>query len=241
MGLNVLYAEPPECRNINVRKEGNGDDAPLCVDVKVVGIAYHDDYKLMTKLLGCNKQQAKNLWSDNENQEPAYPFLDEFETIATFEEGQHCQLAKKDFKNIRVKGIKLKPIGNGSVRLSLTIQIPGVEKKLIAFLADKIKKKLEVVIYADADLFDDVEDLPVAEALSGETQEDPIYGDAVKYVREHGKASVSRLQQGFQIGFNRSALIIAQMVADEVVKEVDGGFEVIFEGVEKQADIEGSE
>ena len=56
------------------------------------------------------------------------------------------------------------------------------------------------------------------EDLSG----DPIYKEAVAFVTNQGKASISLLQRRFRIGFNRSARYIEQMEMDGIVGPADG-------------------
>ncbi len=51
---------------------------------------------------------------------------------------------------------------------------------------------------------------------------DPIYADAVAFVREQGKASISLIQRRFRIGFNRAARFIEQMEQDGIIGPPDG-------------------
>ncbi len=51
---------------------------------------------------------------------------------------------------------------------------------------------------------------------------DPVYNDAVAFVLEQGRASISLLQRRFRIGFNRSARFIEQMEKDGLVGAQEG-------------------
>ena len=51
---------------------------------------------------------------------------------------------------------------------------------------------------------------------------DPIYADAVGFVREQGKASISLIQRRFRIGFNRAARFVEQMEQDGIIGPADG-------------------
>lgn len=51
---------------------------------------------------------------------------------------------------------------------------------------------------------------------------DPIYADAVAFVREQGKASISLIQRRFRIGFNRAARFVEQMEQDGIIGPADG-------------------
>jgi len=69
---------------------------------------------------------------------------------------------------------------------------------------------------------------PGAESNSGETsadgdsEDDPLYGDAVKLVVEFGKASTSLLQRRLRIGYGRAAHLIDLMEQDGIVGAADG-------------------
>lgn len=52
--------------------------------------------------------------------------------------------------------------------------------------------------------------------------DDPIYGEAVQFVMEQGKASISLIQRRFRIGFNRAARYVEQMEQDGIVGPADG-------------------
>ena len=51
---------------------------------------------------------------------------------------------------------------------------------------------------------------------------DPMYAEAVAFVREQGKASISLIQRRFRIGFNRAARFVEQMEQDGIIGPADG-------------------
>src|ERR1700732_4123450 len=55
-----------------------------------------------------------------------------------------------------------------------------------------------------------------------ESEDDPMYGDAVKLVVEFGKASTSLLQRRLRIGYGRAAHLIDLMEQDGIVGAADG-------------------
>jgi S-DNA-T family DNA segregation ATPase FtsK/SpoIIIE len=62
-----------------------------------------------------------------------------------------------------------------------------------------------------------------SEDLAGEgIPDDPVYPEAVAFVMEQGKASISLIQRRFRIGFNRAARFVEQMEQDGVVGRADG-------------------
>jgi len=51
---------------------------------------------------------------------------------------------------------------------------------------------------------------------------DPMYDQALEFVMDQGKASISLIQRRFRIGFNRAARIIEQMERDGLLGPQDG-------------------
>jgi S-DNA-T family DNA segregation ATPase FtsK/SpoIIIE len=56
----------------------------------------------------------------------------------------------------------------------------------------------------------------------GDLADDPEYRQAVHFVMEQGKASISLIQRRFRIGFNKAARYIEQMEADGIIGPQDG-------------------
>ena len=56
----------------------------------------------------------------------------------------------------------------------------------------------------------------------GDTIDDPLYGQAVEFVMEQGKASISLIQRRFRIGFNKAARFVEQMEQDGIIGPADG-------------------
>ncbi len=57
---------------------------------------------------------------------------------------------------------------------------------------------------------------------AGDIASDPMYAEAVEFVRSQGKASISLIQRRFRIGFNKAARLIEQMEKDGIVGPADG-------------------
>jgi S-DNA-T family DNA segregation ATPase FtsK/SpoIIIE len=55
-----------------------------------------------------------------------------------------------------------------------------------------------------------------------ESLTDPVYPQALDFVMEQGKASISLIQRRFRIGFNRAARFIEQMERDGLLGPADG-------------------
>jgi S-DNA-T family DNA segregation ATPase FtsK/SpoIIIE len=57
---------------------------------------------------------------------------------------------------------------------------------------------------------------------SGDIVDDPMYNEAVEFVRQQGKASISLIQRKFRIGFNKAARFVEQMEKDGIIGPADG-------------------
>ena len=62
----------------------------------------------------------------------------------------------------------------------------------------------------------------VGSGPGGDVASDPMYTEAVDFVRSQGKASISLIQRRFRIGFNKAARFIEQMERDGIVGPADG-------------------
>jgi S-DNA-T family DNA segregation ATPase FtsK/SpoIIIE len=56
----------------------------------------------------------------------------------------------------------------------------------------------------------------------GDIAGDPMYNEAVEFVRQQGKASISLIQRKFRIGFNKAARFVEQMEVDGIIGPADG-------------------
>ena len=52
--------------------------------------------------------------------------------------------------------------------------------------------------------------------------DDPKYREAIEFVTDQGRASISMIQRRLRIGFNRAARFIEQMEADGIIGPQDG-------------------
>lgn len=57
---------------------------------------------------------------------------------------------------------------------------------------------------------------------SGDIDKDPLYDQAIEFVQDQGKASISLIQRQLRIGFNRAARFIEQMEKDGIIGPQEG-------------------
>ncbi len=116
------------------------------------------------------------------------------------------------------------PPGTGvAQRVHSSFVSDGEVAKIVADL-----KKLGQPVY-DEEITESVPDngAPGA-AVDGEGEEDPLYDEAVRFVTQSGKASISSVQRALRVGYNRAARMIETMERSEVVSpSVNGKREVL--------------
>ncbi|MDF1583581.1 MAG: DNA translocase FtsK [Methyloprofundus sp.] len=69
------------------------------------------------------------------------------------------------------------------------------------------------------------QDEPVESTSNSETPEDEVdvlYDEAVNFVMDSGKASISSVQRRFKVGYNRAARMIDQMEEENIISEPEG-------------------
>ncbi|MBW6453848.1 MAG: cell division protein FtsK [Methyloprofundus sp.] len=69
------------------------------------------------------------------------------------------------------------------------------------------------------------QDEPVESTSNNETPEDEVdalYDEAVSFVMDSGKASISSVQRRFKVGYNRAARMIDQMEEENIISEPEG-------------------
>ncbi len=82
--------------------------------------------------------------------------------------------------------------------------------------------------YLDEIFSESVDSIPVPgfstgdEGEGGDSESDPLYDEAVAFVTETRKASISSVQRKLRIGYNRAARLIEQMEVSGVVSEMGG-------------------
>lgn len=65
-------------------------------------------------------------------------------------------------------------------------------------------------------------EVPLSEEVAdGALDDDPLYEEAVEFVRKSKRASISALQRKLKVGYNRAARMIEQMEAAGVIKPMD--------------------
>lgn len=82
--------------------------------------------------------------------------------------------------------------------------------------------KVDFADFGNDDADDASEDFGQPASRGNEIVDDPIYAEAVQFVLDNGKVSISLLQRRFRIGFNRAARFVEQMEKDGLLSQADG-------------------
>ncbi len=96
-------------------------------------------------------------------------------------------------------------------------------------LADQEGQIVNVLICDTSHLTESKEGMPQAASNQGsldmgddetDIENDPLYMEAVAFVRKSGRASISSLQREMRVGYNRAARLIERMESEDVVSEM---------------------
>ena len=82
--------------------------------------------------------------------------------------------------------------------------------------------KIDFAEFGNDDADDASEDFGQPASRGNDIVDDPIYAEAVQFVLDNGKVSISLLQRRFRIGFNRAARFVEQMEKDGLLSQADG-------------------
>lgn len=82
--------------------------------------------------------------------------------------------------------------------------------------------KIDFAEFGNDDNDDATEEFGQQSSRGNDIVDDPIYAEAIQFVLENGKVSISLLQRRFRIGFNRAARFVEQMEKDGLLSQADG-------------------
>jgi S-DNA-T family DNA segregation ATPase FtsK/SpoIIIE len=92
-----------------------------------------------------------------------------------------------------------------------------------AYVSDEEKRRVtdHVREYGPPDYIENLIP-PESEDAAGSGELDPLFSEAVEFVRSKGRATISLVQRQFRIGYNRAARIIEEMEREGVIGPQDG-------------------
>ncbi|WP_077071578.1 DNA translocase FtsK [Mailhella massiliensis] len=82
--------------------------------------------------------------------------------------------------------------------------------------------KIDFAEFGNDSAEDASEDFGQPASRGNDIVDDPIYAEAIQFVLDNGKVSISLLQRRFRIGFNRAARFVEQMEKDGLLSQADG-------------------
>ena len=77
--------------------------------------------------------------------------------------------------------------------------------------------KIDFAEFGNDSAEDASEDFGQPASRGNDIVDDPIYAEAIQFVLDNGKVSISLLQRRFRIGFNRAARFVEQMEKDGLI------------------------
>ena len=82
--------------------------------------------------------------------------------------------------------------------------------------------KVDFAEFGNDESEESAEDFGQTASRGNDIVDDPIYAEAIQFVLDNGKVSISLLQRRFRIGFNRAARFVDQMEKDGLLSQADG-------------------
>jgi hypothetical protein len=257
MPLDCQFIGGIETEHVNHRKIDPNDPEVLAVDLKITGqLSWEVLAKLLCcSLTEINNLWHPE--TNDENQAPRFPMQKKIELTNTYREHQ-LFLGDHKFLGVQLKKFtyEFRKHRRISLTFSATIEKPTDEEVL--FFTHILKDNVSCSIGCDPDMFDELEAYEnklLLEAMSGsktkrkkeeqldmlpaeEEQEeeggedfdsDPLYEEAVAFVKEFRRATASSIQRKLKIGYNRSCRLLEMMEKNGVVSEMNsqGGRDVL--------------
>lgn len=110
-----------------------------------------------------------------------------------------------------------------TIKDGVKIQVNALEMSEALLDISRMKGKKMILLAADPEIYFGVENMPhsTPDQASLIDKDDPLYSEAIKWVHENKKSSISALQRGLRIGYNRAARLLEQMESDGYLSEIN--------------------
>jgi len=196
-----------EIKHINTRKEGPDEEKVLALDIKLTA-------KIDARLLDYFDSELAGFLFIPDGAGAVRNTA--MEPIKFKHEIENCDLsiAGLDFHGVKVSKFSIEPVDGRQAWLTWQNSFQPSSNE-VAIISEYLMDEVEVAVASQPDLFEH-DNRPQLAAVP-ETSDDDLYLQAVAMVRQSRRASVSHIQRGLRIGYNRAARLIEQMEVDGYV------------------------
>lgn len=217
MGINFT-ASDATLKHLNIRKEGNEEDAIAAIDLK---IECECAAGVLIPLLGADR--APVFWHDNPDQDVLYHGLLEIKCSAYYED-HDLHFCGLDFKGVKLKNFSFTPTPKKNIELVFSASIKSPTNREINVLVEQLHEMSALQVIAPPDLFEHQPDIAHPQLKQPDllhSNSDLLYPEAVAFVKESGNCTIAHLQRVLKVGYNRAAALIETMESNGIVSVAD--------------------
>lgn len=136
--LSIKFLKGAALEHINVRKQGNEDDAFMALDLKLSGEC---SSSCLPRILGCEPSHIAAFWREDGDNNPLFSGITEIKSWAEFENCElNLDIRDNPFQGVKVKNIRFKPVSNLNVILTISVSIDDVSNSDIPLLANQLRE-----------------------------------------------------------------------------------------------------
>jgi len=209
--------------HLNFRKQGKDQDE-VAIDIKFQGEEIPAAWFLPVFGIAAERILHDAFWDTKAPDQPArFINLKGIKLDAEWDGRHSFQLASGLYEDRieKLKGFNLTPRGRRRFDCEFSLTVLNPKTTLVDYLVEYNKETVRLEITPDPDLFDQ-DDSPHRLADASQPSEtdsakggddDPLVFQAAAWVRENNKASISALQRGLKVSYNRAARLMQALEA----------------------------